>query len=619
MSDAAERAAYERILEFLRQSRGFDFTAYKSSSLMRRLLKRMEAVNVDDFETYLDYLQVHTDEFPALFTTILINVTRFFRDVEVWEAVAGGVLPSLLAGRAPGAPIRIWSAGAAAGQEAYTVAMLLAERLGPDAFRERVKIYATDVDDQALTEARQATYAAKQVADVPADLLDKYFERAGDRFTVKRELRRGVIFGHHDLLQDAPISRVDLLLCRNTLMYFNADAQARVMAKFYFSVGAGGFLVLGRAEMLFSHAALFESVDLKRRIFKAAQTGPLRERRQRLTQAGEREETVSQPDDAVARMRELVFDTSQEPQIVVDAAGLLVAVNTAARRLFAISPSDVGKPLQNLELSYRPAELRAHIARARDDRHEILVRSVLWERPGGKRYLDVAFAPLTAQDGTVLGVRVSFTDVTNLKVLQDDLAHSKQELETAYEELQSTNEELETTNEELQSTVEELETTNEELQSTNEELETMNEELQSTNEELQTMNDELRGRGLDLNVSNAFLESILASLRSAVVVLDRAQRIQVWNAGAVDLWGLRTEEALGEYFFELDIGLPVRTLHAPVGEVLSGRAKEESTVVPATSRKGRGLQCRVTVTPLFGSDRQIAGVIVLMDEDPVLA
>jgi two-component system CheB/CheR fusion protein len=202
-----------------------------------------------------------------------------------------------------------------------------------------------------------------------------------------------------------------------------------------------------------------------------------------------------------------------------------------------------------------------------------------------------------------------------MKMLQEELTHSKQELETAYEELQSTNEELETTNEELQSTVEELETTNEELQSTNEELETMNEELQSTNEELQTMNDELRNRSMELNTSNAFLEAVFTSLRAAVVVLDRDLRVQVWNAGAMNMWGLRSDEAQGVAFYSLDFGFPVAELHNALREILSGTAQHRETIVAATNRKGRTIRCRVAVAPLVTAERTVTGAILLMEDE----
>jgi len=613
MAHESEHASFERILEYLRQTRGFDFTAYKRTSLMRRVRKRMLSVDVAEFDAYLDFLQVRPDEFASLFNTILINVTSFFRDPEVWETLRQTVFPEIAAARDGSSPIRVWSAGSAAGQEPYSAAMLLAEILGIDAFRERVKIYATDVDEESLSEARRAVYDAKQVADVPPDLVEKYFDRGtNDLYTFNRELRRSVIFGRHDLIQDAPISRVDLLLCRNTLMYFNSEAQARILARFYFSAAAGGHLVLGRAEMLFSHAAMFQAVDLKRRIFKSVPKGNHRDRLLLMAQTG-REDVVPQYPNH-NRLRDIAFEMSPDPQLVLDAVSTLVSANAAARQQFRISEDDLGVALQDLEVSYRPAELRQAIDRARKERREVAIRGVSAEQAGVGRYLDVIVVPLNDDDGHLIGMRVSFHDVTPIKLLQEELTHSKQELETAYEELQSTNEELETTNEELQSTVEELETTNEELQSTNEELETMNEELQSTNEELQTINDELRNRSTELNSTNAFLEAIFSGIRSAVVVLDRDLRVDIWNAGALDLWGLRPEEAQGASFFTLDIGLPVGELHQPIREILSGAAVHRDVSLNATNRKGKSIRCHVSVAPLLGGDRSVTGTILLMEE-----
>jgi two-component system CheB/CheR fusion protein len=607
-------AGFDRIVEYLRQTRGFDFTAYKPISVIRRLHKRMRGVGIDDFDRYLDHLQAHPDEFAALFNTILINVTSFFRDAEVWETLRASVLPEIAA--TPG-PVRVWSAGCASGQEAYTTAMVLAEAIGMEAFRERVKIYATDIDEEALAESRRAVYSGKQVGDIPPDMLARYFERNGnDLYTFNRELRRSVIFGRHDLIQDAPISRVDLLLCRNTLMYFNAEAQARILDRFYFSVNPGGRLVLGRAEMLFSHTAMFQPVDLKRRIFKPIPRAHHRDRL--LTLAQSRREDRVPHDPNHSRLRDAAFELAADAQIVLDALGVLVAANAAARREFNITEPNIGTPLQDLQVSYRPAELRTPIDRVRRERREVTQRGVAWEQASGIRFLDVAVTPLFDDESALIGVRVSFTDVTPLKSLQDELSHSKQELETAYEELQSTNEELETTNEELQSTVEELETTNEELQSTNEELETMNEELQSTNEELQTMNDELRNRGSELNSNNTFLEAVFTGLRSGVIVLDRDLRIQVWNAGALELWGLRGEEVQGVSFFNLDIGLPFAELHQPIREVLSGTATHRELTIASTNRRGKAIHCRIAIAPLPG-DKQVNGAILLMDEESLQA
>jgi two-component system CheB/CheR fusion protein len=608
MDASAEPAAFERILEHLRQARGFDFTAYKRPSLMRRITKRMHAVGIASFDEYLDYLQVHPEEFAPLFNTILINVTSFFRDADVWDMLRENIAQIQ---QRDGTAIRVWSAGCAGGQEPYSAAMVLAELFGSEGFRERVKIYATDVDEDALREARLAIYDARQVVDVPEDLLTKYFARSGDRYTFARDLRRAVIFGRHDLIQDAPISRVDLLLCRNTLMYFNAEAQARIMARFYFSVNPGGLLVLGRAEMLFSHTTMFQAIDLKRRIFKTVQRVSNRERLLLFAQTG-REEIVMQ-DPNHTRLRELALDSGNDPQILLDGSGILVAANNAARREFGIGASDVGSPIQDFEFSDRPVELRGHLDRLHTERREIALPNVQWDRDGITRFVSIVLKPLVEDNGGFAGVSIRFEDVTPVRRLQSELVQSKQELETAYEELQATNEELETTNEELQSTVEELETTNEELQSTNEELETMNEELQSTNEELQTMNDELRNRSTELNSTNAFLEAVFSSLRHAVVVLDRDMRVQVWNPEASDLWGLRPDEVHGVYFFGLDIGLPVTELHQPTLDILNASADRREVSVNATNRKGRPLICRVSVTPLRNTDA-ITGAILLMEE-----
>jgi two-component system CheB/CheR fusion protein len=575
MPNGAGSESFEAILEHLRQTRGFDFTAYKRASLMRRVVKRMHTVDVPTFEAYLDYLQVHQEEFEALFNTILINVTSFFRDADVWEHVAAHVLPALIEERSASAPIRIWSAGCASGQEPYSVAMLLAERLGLDGLRERVKIYATDADNEALTEARQATYPARLMADVPAPLVEKYFESNGVSFTLNRDLRRVVIFGGIDLVQDAPISRVDFLLCRNTLMYFNAEAQTRILSRFAFSLNPNGFLLLGRAEMLFSHSTMFAPVDLKRRLFRVNVKADQRQRPGAPASAARDTRVTHVSEDH--RLREAAFDAEPIAQMVLDGTGVL--------------------------------------DRAVAERREVALKDVHWFLAGEARYYDVVVAPLFDEGRAIIGCRITFEDVTRYRLLQSELHASKQELDSAYEELQSTNEELETTNEELQSTVEELETTNEELQSTNEELETMNEELQSSNEELQTMNDEMCGRTTDLDTVNVFLESVFTSLRSAVVVLNREYRVTIWNSGARELWGASSDEAIGASFLALDIGLPVEQLRQPLRDVLSGSAPHLELTLAATSRRGKSIQCRVSLTPLHASGpSDPTGVILVMED-----
>jgi two-component system, chemotaxis family, CheB/CheR fusion protein len=609
MIPEGREATLDAVLEFVRDTRGFDFTGYKRSSVQRRVAKRMSDLGIERYEDYLDRLQLNSDEFVELFNMILVNVTGFFRDPRSWEFYATTIIPQLLASRPADAPIRAWSAGCSSGEEAYTIAMILARVMGEDQFLNRVKVYATDVDEEALDQARLATYAPRQIEDVPRDALERFFERTDQRYVFRKDLRRRVIFGRNDLIQDAPISRIDLLVCRNTLMYFTVDMQAQILRRLHFALDDGGVMLLGKSEMLITHADLFAPVDLKWRVFRKVIRPTLRDRIRVM---------AADPDDGASQsvannLREAAFNIGASAQVVLDGADSLVMANEAARRLFALGMTDFGRPIHDLELFYRPVELRPHLDRVASELHAIDVEGVPWGSADRRRMLDVRVLPVLV-DGVLTGTSITYSDVTEAHALQERLAGSKRELEQAYEELQSTVEELETTNEELQSTNEELETTNEELQSTNEELETMNEELQSSNEELETMNDELRHRTLELNQMNMFLEKILTTIGLAVAVLDRDQRVQIWNGTARDLWGLSADEAEDRPLLGLDIGLPLDQVKSPLRAVLTGGSSGEEIVVESTNRRGKVFQCRVKLLPLgYGSDHTVSGVLVMME------
>jgi two-component system, chemotaxis family, CheB/CheR fusion protein len=599
----------DTLLEFIHQTRGFDFTGYKRASIERRIAKRMAAVDAGRYEDYIDYLELHPEEFAELFNTVLINVTGFFRDPPAWEYLATDVLPELIAARPDDAPLRIWSAGCASGEEAYTLAMVLARVLGDRAFQDRVKIYATDIDEEALDDARHGSFLPRQIEDVPREALERFFDRTDQRYVFRRDLRRCVIFGRNDLVQDAPISRIDLLVCRNTLMYFTAETQSQVLRRLHFALDSQGVLMLGKSEMLITHADLFMPVDLKRRVFRKVPRPAQHDRRRPF--APDFPDHV--PHTLAEALRETAFDVGGGGQVVVDAGGSVVMANDAARRMFNLGVGDLGRPIQDLELSYRPVELRGHLDAVAADRHGVEVKAVSWRSPAGQeRFLDVRLTPMVGDD-SLIGTSITYVDVTDAKQLENELVTSKRELETAYEELQSTVEELETTNEELQSTNEELETTNEELQSTNEELETMNEELHSGNEELETMNEELQHRTLELNDMNAFLEAILSTIGLAVAVLDSRQHVQIWNGQARELWGLTADEVEDQHLLALDFGLPVQQLKPMVRASLDGSQREE-LVVDATNRRGKAFRCRVTFLPLNSHhDGSSSGSIVMME------
>jgi two-component system CheB/CheR fusion protein len=600
----------DAVLQYLKDARGFDFTGYKRSSLERRVAKRMQEIGIDSHPAYLDHLELHPEEFAFLFNTILINVTGFFRDPAAWEYLRDEIVPRLLEAVPAEGPIRAWCAGCASGEEPYTLAIVLAEAMGEEEYTKRVKIFATDVDDEALDEARHATYTAKAVEAVPDGLRDRYFERVEHRYAFRKDLRRTVIFGRNDLVQDAPISRVDLLICRNTLMYFNADTQGGILGRFHFALNNWGYLYLGRPEMLVTHSDLFKPVSLTRRVFSKVGRPTLRDRLLFTSPAI----SVDVGQEAGSDVRESAFDAAPVAQVAVDADGALILANDQARSLFGLTIGDLGRALKDLELSYRPVDLRSNIEMAHAEARSVALSHVMMTSAGGQeRELDVHIAPLYSGD-RALGTTVTYNDVTVQRRLQSELEASKAELEKAYEELESTVEELETTNEELHSTNEELETTNEELHSTNEELETMNEELESTNEELQTMNDELRRRTLEVDEINEFMETILTSMGVGIAVLDATLTVRVWNAFSTDLWGLRAEEAEGQNLLGLDFGLPTERLKAPLRDVMRNGADRMELVVEATNRRGRGMECRVVAVPLKADGNAATGAILLMEE-----
>ncbi|HEV7419117.1 MAG TPA: CheR family methyltransferase [Mycobacterium sp.] len=610
MDDAGDQS-FEALLHYLRDSRGFDFTGYKRMSLVRRVRHRMDNTRCKSFDEYLDVLQTSSDEFAALFNTILINVTAFFRDAEAWEFVASNVIPQLLAQRGPNDPIRVWSAGCASGQEAYSLAMLLAEALGQDDFRHRVKIYATDVDEEALSEARAASYDAKAVESVPPELLARYFEEVNGRYVFHKDLRRAVIFGRNDLVKDAPISRVDLLVCRNTLIYLNAETQRTVLGRLHFALGRQGILFLGHAEMLLTHRDRFTPIDLNNRIFrKAVGSHAGIEPFDSIGGASERHGDLP----GTITMRELAFRASPVAQIVITGEDTVAMINHQAETTFGLAARDIGRLLRDLDISYRPVELRAYVEQAKIERRSARIQDVNWQRPGANGvWFEIHVSPLVDGENGLLGVSIAFFDVTATRALLDKVFQTNTQLEAAYEELQSTNEELETTNEELQSTIEELETTNEEMQSTNEELETMNEELQSTNDELHTINDTLHERSAELDEARTFTDAMINSIRFGVVVVDQQMRVVVWNSGCEELWGLRADETTGVPLTSLDIGLPMDAVRPLIGTAFVDPDSVGETTVDVVNRRGRTIRLRVTCSSFRASNSGVKGALLLME------
>jgi two-component system, chemotaxis family, CheB/CheR fusion protein len=602
---------FEALLRYIQESRGMDFRGYKRTSLRRRITLRMEALGAEDFAAYRSRLEAQPAEFEDLLNTVLINVTSFFRDAEAWAVLRDEVVPAIIAQGDSDRPIRVWSVGCASGEEPYSIAMLFAEAMGLADFCRRVKIYATDLDEEALKTARIATYAPREVEGVPADLLEKYFERTNNHYVFERELRKCVIFGRHNVVHDAPISRIDLLTCRNLLIYLEADTQSIVLPRLHYALTRDGYLFLGKAETQLARSALFRPVEMKHRIFAKV---PQEWRRPIGSFAASR---VPRMDPAAAdvRLLEAIVNEAGNALLVVDESGSVVLANLPARQLLGVGDADLGRPFQDLPISYRPIELRGPIeevfrqragVRLEDQEYRLNQNEVM--------RLTIDVRPLFNPEGGVYAVLLAFIDQTRLHTLHRELEAAQENLEHSIEELQSANEELETTNEELQSTNEELETTNEELQSTNEELETLNEEARSSNEEMESVNEELRIQAEQASVYRIYLESALRAMNGGIVVLDPNGAIRSWNRWSENTWGLRAEEALGTKFDLLDIGLPIGKLRDALTAVELGREEHVDKILDGVDRRGRRILCRVRVSALTDDESNAHGLVLIFQD-----
>ncbi|MBD8678346.1 CheR family methyltransferase [Sphingomonas sp. CFBP 13720] len=603
---------FENLLHHIQESRGLDFRGYKRTSLRRRITLRMEAVGVETFATYQAHLEADPGEFENLLNTVLINVTSFFRDADAWAVMKSEVIPKLIARSEPDHPIRVWSVGCASGEEPYSIAMLLADALGKAEFCRRVKIYATDLDEEALKVARLATYSPRNVENVPAELLERYFERTANHYVFERELRKCVIFGRHNVVYDAPISRIDLLICRNLLIYLEAGTQGVVLPRLHYALNTDGYLFLGKAETQLARSPLFRAVDTKNRIFSKVAQAWRRPIASGFREARTRRGEMSMPDVVLL---ENVLNEAGNAMLVVDEAGVVVFATNPARTLLGVGDADIGRPFQDLPISYRPIELRGPIEEVFRTRRPVRLEDQEYRLTQSDAIrLTIDARPLARNDGSIHAVLLSFTDTTQLHTLRIELEAVQETLENTIEELQSANEELETTNEELQSTNEELETTNEELQSTNEELETLNEEARSSNEEMESVNEELRIQAEQATSYRLYLEAVLRSMNGGIVVLDGKLDIQSWNRWSENAWGLRADEVVGTGFEALDIGLPVHLLRESIEAVRSGREAQAGQTLEAVDRRGRRILCEITMSALMDEGQRHRGLVLLFKD-----
>ncbi len=527
---------------------GRDFGQYKSSTLMRRVRRRMQVLHIKDPNEYIAQLRKLPNEPELLFREILIGVTRFFRDPTMFEALAETVLPDLVSRGGPDKPIRVWVAGCATGEEAYSLAILFKEALSHAESPRHVTIFATDIDDRAVTVARAGLYSDTTEADITVARLERHFVKEGQRYRVAKHIREMCVFSTHDLVKDPPFSKLDMVSCRNLLIYFESPLQQRVIATLHYGLKANGFLWLGPSETVAASARLFKAFDKRSRIFRRLDVAaeiPRSPSSSRMSTASPTQRSVEADtiDAQATRMMAqyapayIVFDGQHEIQrFSGPVARFMEPVSGGASlNLFRMLHAQLRAPVRSLvrKALEEQRRIQEHVTfQVAGQAHTInLIAEPMAEPVEGQRCLLLAFqefAPAAAS-----GV----PDKRDHNVAAVDPEHN--ELIAAREKLQTITEELETANEELQSSNEEFQSVNEELHSTVEELETSKEELQSINEELHTVNAELNDRADSLVRSNSDLANLFDSTSIATLFLDNGSHIRRFTPAITEIFNVR--------------------------------------------------------------------------------
>lgn len=626
--DEADEAPPSTIRGIIRQIAtytGMDFSNYKDATISRQILRRMAAIQIPSLDAYGEYIAAHRRELTELASNFLICVTSFFRDPESFDAVRRS-LREMLKSKRPGDDIRIWIPGCATGEEVYTVAILLAEELGQQRDKFKIQLFATDINSEAIAVARAGIYPEAALSGIDSALIARYFATQNGMYQIDKSLRDMTLFARQDLVQDPPFVRLDMVSCRNLLIYFKTDLQERVMKVFHYSLRANGVLFLGKSETVGRLGNLFVERDRKNKIFLKRQVAspiPSGFARARGLPGGEvgegeAEKAVSTPTSSLGHER--LFELYTPASLLMTSAGEIQEVFGDCGSFLSISK---GKANFNAFAMIRPAfraELRAFAHRVSRTKLSAVCNPVeVLENGKNNLYrMAVHYAGQSGTDDPTL-LLVCFEAVidTGNQAAQIDeselgqnqrIAELEREIVLSRENLQTVIEELETANEELQSLNEEAQAGNEELQASNEELETANEELQASNEELVTVNDELSARSLELNDTNNDLNNILNSLCKAVIVVDSNLSITRYNNVAREFFDIPSDKMP-------NLASVVTHFHAPnmlgnISKVLIGGALEELEF-----KRDDGRAFLMRLTPYVDSSQQdIRGVVMTIQD-----
>jgi two-component system CheB/CheR fusion protein len=614
-----------KILMLLRAGTGHDFSLYKKSTIGRRIERRMAQHGIEDTGVYARYLREHPEEVQALFRELLINVTSFFRDPESFAELRSTILPALLTDKPDGYVFRAWVAGCATGEEAYSIAIVLREVM-EDLQRDlKVQIYSTDLDDEAITAARTELYPANIEQDLSPERLRRFFTKEDAGLRVKKDIREMVVFAVQSLIKDPPFTRLDLLACRNVMIYLEPELQNRLIPAFHYALKPGGVLFLSPSESVGDHAELFEPLNRKLKLYRA-----------RPTVASTRSVLgggLSWATDTATRMPPDQRPTPREPQIadiarrtllmtfapasvITDAQGNILYVHGDTGKFLRPAPGQPSLNVVDMAREGLQIELREAIRQAATLGISTLNRALSFSSDSQLQSVVLSVRPVVEPDGVHGRLLVTFqepagtpsahkpksrskasSETRQIEALERDLAQAKESMTAMLEEQQASNEELKSTNEELQST-------NEELQSTNEELETSKEELQSVNEELVTVNAELQNKITEMAGMQDDMKNLLDNIRVGTIFLDTHLVIRRFTRDATRVYRLQGT----------DVGRPLADIRSELGtdDLLADAKTVLASLVPLEREICTAAQTwyLARIQPYRTEDNRIDGVVL---------
>lgn len=608
------------ICNLLRTQLGHDFSGYKRPTFMRRVHRRMQFLNLDA-SAYVNRLQTDQQEVSLLFHDLLIGVTAFFRDGDTFEALRKSIVPHLFAGKPKDGVVRVWVPGCSTGEEAYSIAMLMREHMMalPDA--PRVQIFATDLDEAAIALARAGRYPAALVKSVPEEFLSRFFQAGDGSYVVTKDIRELCTFSVHSLIRDPPFSRIDLISCRNVLIYLDTDLQARVVRTFHYALARGGTLLLGGSETVARYGDLFDALDRRHRIFQrkdgispalpVAELGPVD--REASVAPTRRHNGGSIPLNVAQLANARILEEFAPAFVVVNAAGGVLSFSSRTGKYLEAAP---GAPTRDVVAMARRGlrpELRGVLRTAVESGRATVRDRVHVQVNGGTQEIALTVEPLGPGEPEPLFL-VVFSDISPLQPRDESAVSSshdvtvdqlERELRETRELLQSTSEEHETALEELKSSNEELHSVNEELQSTNEELETSREEIQSMNEELQTVNAQLSGKVDELDRVNSDLRNLFESTKVATIFLDKFMVIRSFTPAVSGIYNLIPGD-VGRPLTDITTQLGYATLEDDFRRTMQALQPLERRV---TSRGG-GTHYLMRMAPYRTADNRVDGALI---------